>query len=45
MQRQVVWSWRYLDQPNNRMFVVTLDPSGMVLSAATEDDPRLQGGR
>ena len=45
LQKQTAWSWRYLDQPNTRLFVVTFDEGGRVVSAGTEEDPRTQGGR
>lgn len=38
-------SWRYLDQPNTRMFVVDFGPDGRVLRSGSEDDPRVSGGR
>ena len=39
------WSWRFLEQPNTRMFVVDFGADGRVLRSGTEDDPRLSGGR
>ena len=42
-----MWDWRWLDGPSRKLFRVTFDFDGRVVSAATLDDPRElhQGGR
>lgn len=45
LQKQSTWSWRFLDQPTTRLFVVTFDDRGKVVLAGVEDDSRTQGGR
>ena len=45
LKQQTTWEWRFLDGQETRMFVVAFDARGQVVSTATEDDPRRQGGR
>jgi hypothetical protein len=44
LQKQVAWSWKYVDGPNTRRFVAHFDDTGRVVTAGTEADP-LEGGR
>jgi outer membrane protein assembly factor BamE (lipoprotein component of BamABCDE complex) len=46
LKQQEVWDWRYKDGPLSKVFSVTLDHAGKVVSAARIDDPRetLGGG-
>lgn len=34
------WEWRWMDGQAHKVFVVTFDPAGKVVSTATKDDPR-----
>ncbi len=45
LKQQTAWEWRFLDGGETRVFVVTFDASGTVVSSAIEDDPRRFGGR
>jgi len=45
LKRQTTWQWRFNDRVDTRMFVVTFDESGTVVSTAVEEDPRRFGGR
>lgn len=45
LKQQAVWVWRFLDGIEARVFVVTFDAAGSVVSSAIEDDPRRFGGR
>lgn len=45
LKQQSSWEWRFLDGNDTRVFVVTFDTGGTVVSAAIEDDPRRLGGR
>lgn len=47
LKKEEVWDWRWLDGPSRKLFRVTFDFDGRVVSAATLDDPRElhQGGR
>ncbi|HET9024656.1 MAG TPA: outer membrane protein assembly factor BamE, partial [Burkholderiaceae bacterium] len=44
LKRQFAWEWRFLDGMDTRMFVVTFDSAGRVVSTAIEEDPRRTGG-
>lgn len=37
---EVHWSWRWIDGQASRLFTVTFDREGKVLSTTTTDDPR-----
>jgi len=47
LKQQQVWDWRYRDGQASKLFSMTLDDSGQVVSAASIDDPKevLAGGR
>jgi hypothetical protein len=45
LKQQSSWEWRFLDGHDTRIFVVTFDTRGTVISTAIEDDPRRFGGR
>lgn len=45
LKQQTAWEWRYLDGTETRLFVVMFDANGTVVSSATEEDPRRQGGK
>lgn len=45
LKQQSSWEWRFLDGHDTRVFVVTFDAGGAVVSSAIEDDPRRFGGR
>ena len=45
LKQQSSWEWRFLDGHETRLFVVTFDASGTVVSTSVEDDPRRFGGR
>ncbi|MEO8186264.1 MAG: hypothetical protein ABI580_02740 [Burkholderiaceae bacterium] len=45
LKQQSSWEWRFLDGHETRLFVVTFDARGTVVSTAVEDDPRRFGGR
>ncbi|MEP6609178.1 MAG: hypothetical protein ABJA83_10930 [Burkholderiaceae bacterium] len=45
LKQQSAWEWRFLDGPTERLFVVTFDAGGNVVSSAIEEDPRRFGGR
>ncbi|MFM2345735.1 MAG: outer membrane protein assembly factor BamE [Pseudomonadota bacterium] len=40
LKKEEVWDWRWQDGPTRRIFRVTFDFDGRVLSAAAMDDPR-----
>jgi outer membrane protein assembly factor BamE (lipoprotein component of BamABCDE complex) len=44
LRRQTSWTWRFLDGQETRIFVVTYDADGRVVSSAIEEDPRRLGG-
>ena len=45
LKQQSSWEWRFVDGHETRLFVVTFDASGTVVSTSVEDDPRRFGGR
>lgn len=45
LKQETAWEWRFLDGTETRLFVVMFDANGAVVSTATEEDPRRQGGR
>ena len=47
LKNQEVWDWRYLEDQQPRVFSVTFDAEGRVLSTASAIDPREQypGGK
>ncbi|MBE7417716.1 MAG: outer membrane protein assembly factor BamE [Ideonella sp.] len=47
LKRHEVWDWRYRDGQASRLFSVTLDDGGQVVSVASLDDPKqvLAGGQ
>lgn len=45
LKQQSSWAWRFLDNVETRVFVVTFDTGGTVVGSAVEDDPRRFGGR
>ena len=45
LKQQTASEWRFLDDNATRVFVVTFDASGTVVSSAIEEDPRQSGGR
>ena len=45
LKQQASWEWRFLDGHETRLFLVTFDASGTVVSTSVEDDPRRFGGR
>lgn len=44
LKQQVAWEWRFLDNPDTRVFVVMFDAAGLVVSSAVEEDPRKNAG-
>lgn len=38
LKRQTAWEWRFLDGMQTRMFVVTFDDDGRVVSSSIEED-------
>jgi outer membrane protein assembly factor BamE (lipoprotein component of BamABCDE complex) len=40
LKQQEVWDWRFAENQQNKIFSVTLDRNGMVLSTAITLDPR-----
>ena len=45
LKQQTAWEWRFRDGNEARLFVVMFDATGNVVSTATEEDPRLSGGK
>lgn len=47
LKNEEVWDWRYKDGTLNKVFSVTFDGQGRVVSTATMDDPRdsMSGGK
>jgi outer membrane protein assembly factor BamE (lipoprotein component of BamABCDE complex) len=45
LKQETAWEWRYLNGTETRLFVVMFDAHGAVVSTATEEDPRRQGGK
>lgn len=45
LKQQSVWQWRFLDGATERMFIVTFDSTGMVVSSQVGEDPRRLGGQ
>lgn len=45
LKQQTSWEWRFLDGVETRVFVVTFDTGGSVVSSAIEEDPRRFGVR
>jgi outer membrane protein assembly factor BamE (lipoprotein component of BamABCDE complex) len=43
LKKQTAWEWRFQDGMDTRIFVVTFDAAGRVVSTAVEEDPRRQG--
>jgi len=44
LKQQVAWEWRFIDNPDTRVFVVMFDATGTVVSSAVEEDPRKNAG-
>lgn len=46
LKGEEVWDWRFKDGPSTRLFSVTFDPQGRVVSTGVSDDPKeaLAGG-
>ncbi len=44
LKNQEDWDWRYLEDNQARLFTVTFDADGRVLSTGSMDDPRRHGG-
>jgi outer membrane protein assembly factor BamE (lipoprotein component of BamABCDE complex) len=40
LKQQAVWDWHYRDGQTNKVFSVTFDAQGRVVSSASADDPR-----
>lgn len=40
LKRQEVWDWRFRDGSQDKIFSLTFDQDGRVLSSAVDDDPR-----
>lgn len=45
LKQQTSWEWRFLYGNDTRIFVVTFDADGTVVSSAVEEDPRRTGGK
>lgn len=45
IKRQAAWEWRFLDGGQTRVFVVTFDENGTVMSTSIEEDASRFGGR
>lgn len=45
LKNETAWEWRYFDGTETRLFVAMFDADGTVVSTATEEDPRRQGGK
>ncbi len=45
LKQQETWNWRFSDVSENKLFSVTFDASGRVVSTATTIDPKDDGGR
>jgi hypothetical protein len=43
LKNEVVREWRYREQMDNKIFGVTFDPSGRVVSTASMPEPRQEG--
>ena len=43
LEQQSSWEWRFLDGNDTRLFVVTFDAGGTVVSSVIEDDSRRSG--
>jgi len=44
LKRETAWEWRFLDGNDTRVFVVTFDAGGTVVTSVIEEDPRKSGG-
>ena len=44
LKNETAWEWRFNDGAETRMFVVTFNADGVVVSTAIEEDPRRTGG-